>query len=191
MNIERYIVARMHPAGKPLIKQYGEGNNYRVYSESIDKLSQLTEVVVTQQDEDIDTLKKRAEARDLLNTEAFGDIDLAHKKSPVWLIKGNTIRLHLSDDTLRPSDPLIATKIFLANRNWHTCLAAEKPNTDIYYLIAERTSGNNHSADDYDYVLGVAEAPSDLVKMSKNINMTRRMFDRYLDMRRIEHLSFV
>lgn len=193
MNKEGMVVAIMYqPGNKPCTKPFGTSEKYTLFNKGLPELQKLPNIVVSTVGDNLDVLEARAKQRDRLNSKAFGeDTELTNKEPVKWYIKDDSIKMQTMDGGVIPENPLQATLAFIAERNWCHCIRQEADYLDIMYLISEDGKYRYDNSTIYTYTIGYHKAPTSLPKMLTDIDAVMRTFDRYLEMRKVEHISFV
>lgn len=193
MNKEDMVIAIMYqPGNKPCVKPFGTSEKYTLYNKGISELQNLPNIIVSTVGDKLDVLEARAKQRTTLNARAFGkDTELMNKETVKWYINENSVKMQVMDNGVIPEDPLQATLTFIAERNWCHCIKQDTDYLDIMYLTSEDGKSRHNNSTIYMYTIGYHGAPASLPKMLTDIDAVMRTFDRYLEMRRVEHISFV
>ena len=171
-------------------KPYGEEGSKYVFTspDECDKHWQNIFIGVGAKTEEIE---KRIKQRECLNMEAFGEDTPLSKNLPIFKISESECLLCIDSinggvNAIKDPDHLAA--VFVANKNWHYCLQHTGDMADLFY-IKERVSKQD-SKDIY-YSVSKFNCPRNIANMAKDIRTVLSIYDRYLDMRHIEHMPFI
>ena len=123
--------------------------------------------------------------------EAFGEDTPLLQNLPIFKISESEGLLCIDSinggvNTVKDPDHLAA--VFIANKNWHYCLQHTGDMADLMYI---KGRASEHSSKDIYYSVGKVGCPRNIANMAKDIRTVLSIYDRYLDMRHIEHLPFI
>ena len=190
MEDTRYLLVIQHNGGI-FKKPYGEEGSKYVFTspDECDKNWQNIFIEVGAKAEDIE---KRIKQRECLNMEAFGEDTPLSQNLPIFKISVTDMLLRITalDDkrAVVIKDPDHLAAVYIANRNWHYCLQHTEEVVKLFYIL-EREPVSEKT--DLFYSLCTFDCPRALTNMAKDIKTVLRIYDRYLNLRHIQHMAFV
>lgn len=190
MGNAEYLLVVQHNGGL-FKKPYGEEGSKYVFTspEECDKNWQNIFIEVGAKAEDIE---KRIKQRECLNMEAFGEDTPLSQNLPIFKISATDRLLCIAGldgkQTVGVKDPDHLATVYIANRNWHYCLQHTDDIVSLFYILPEDSVLNGAGIF---YSLGTFNCPRALTKMAKDIQTVLSIYDRYLNLRHIQHMPFV
>lgn len=188
MGNTEYLLVVQHNGGI-FKKPYGEEGSKYVFTspDECDKHWQNIFIRVGAKTEEIE---ERIKQRECLNMEAFGEDTPLSQNLPIFKISESEGLLCIDSingvNNVKDPDHLVA--VFVANKNWHYCLQHTEDMVDLLYIngrVSERVSKVIY------YSVGKFNCPRNIANMAKDIRTVLSIYDRYLDMRHIEHMPFI